>query len=247
MQIQVSDMGLEEQCSNEDMQISRADIPIVREHPLDVKDDNSLEDSRVIKIGNTEPASQLPRTIYAPIGDAEFWLKVHIGLVEYALRTAKNSILAQKIAEARVELVQNDLYRQYSDKTRLEEELKKEKIRSENYKFGIQLALLLADNKVEEKEKIIKMYEERFGTREELLKLAQAEENCLLEGRSCKTKYNCISKFIESHKTGKCPKTIGQRAADFVEKLLNPKTYLGMATAFYTAFRGKTADDDNCG
>jgi hypothetical protein len=282
-------MGLEERCEDGDMHVSTASIPIIREHPLDVKDGDSPEDSRIIQIAEDQPAneSQLPRTIYAPIGDAEFWMSVHVGLLEYALRTAEQSILDKQLAEARVNLVQNDLYKQFTDKIKLSNQLEAQKELNEQEKMAhqtqtalmlakqinlvymmamtesshkaeinaleeqqelqLQITMLRASNEVEARENIIKMYEERFGSREELLKLAQAEETCMGK-RNCQTRdYNCISKLIKMHEEGKCPKSVGTRMADFVEKLLSPRTYTNIVSALYAAFRGKENHEDSCG
>jgi hypothetical protein len=284
-------MGLEERCNDEDMHVSTANIPIIRELPLDVTDGDSPEDSRIIRISPEDqpaPQNQLPRTIYAPLGDAEFWFGIHLGLAEYALRVAGQSILDKQLVEAHALLVENDLARQFAAKERLTEELAAQKklttterqvhLEQMAFIFGqyldlertlkiaqgkhearikelekiqdlrLQLYRLCASNEIEAKETIIKMYEERFGSREELEKLARAEEDCIGKGRNCATKdYNCISKLIALHEKGKCPKTAGERMADFVEKLLSPKTYSNIVNALYTAFRGKERDADSCG
>lgn len=106
---------------------------------------------------------------------------------------------------------------------------------------------LAAENGAESKEAIIQMYEKRFGSREKLLKLAEAEQKCEDKSKNCqRTNYDCMDKLIQYHETGKCPKTTGQRMADFMEKLLCPKTYSKIVTALYEAFRGKPKQDD-CG
>jgi hypothetical protein len=240
-------MGLEDRCGDEDMHVSTAGIPIIREHPLDVKDGDSPEDSRIMNAPPENPVlqNQLPRTIYAPLGDAEFWIGIHLGLVSYALQIAEQSILDKIMAEARVELVQSDLYRQFTEKVQILDELKTQKKLAENYKFTIQLAVLLTQNKVEEKDNIIRMYEERFGTQEELLALAKAEEDSKLPGALGPRKYVNIGSLIEQHKTG-VQLTLGDKMFVFAERLLSPKTYSDIATAVYEAFTGKK-DVDSCG
>lgn len=269
----MSEMGLEERCE-EDMHVSTARIPIIREHPLDISEGDSLEDSKIIAAVRQ---SQLPRTIYAPIGDAEFWIEIHLGLVAYALRAAEQSMLEKHIEEARIVLIQNDLYRQFRDKVHLSNELaaKQDQIDKERkehlsmtaniltryinliYLFGIekdrhdtevqllskehelslQLFGLHVSNEIEAKELVIKMYEGRFGSREELMKLAKAEENSRLPGMLGPRKYADISTYVKQHETGKQPKTIGQQMVDCFEKLFNPDTYGNIARAVYRAFR----------
>lgn len=288
--VRVSDMGLEERCDDEDMHVSTARIPIVQEHPLDISEGDSLEDSRIMQAIPGEqptPENQLPRTIYAPLGDAEFWFGIHLGLVEYALRAAGQSMHDKNLAEARINLIQNDLYRQFTDKMHINSELVAQKELNEKekkthisqlafvfakyidlvYAMGIaqdrhettiqelekmqdlrlQFYRLCASNEIERKENVIKMYEERFGSREELEKLAQAEENTKLPGTLGPRKYADISALIKQHETGERPKTVGQRMADFAEKLLSPKTYSNIVNALYAAFRGKEQRDDSCG
>jgi len=106
---------------------------------------------------------------------------------------------------------------------------------------------LAAENEAEQKEIIIQMYEKRFGSREKLLKLAEAERKCEEREASCQREnYDCMDKLIKQHETGKCPNTAGQKIADFLERLLDPKTYSQITTALYDAFRGKIKTDD-CG
>jgi hypothetical protein len=242
-------MGLEERCGDEDMHVSTTRIPIIQEHPLDVKDGDSLEDSRIMHVvpesGKTTQ-NQLPRTIYAPIGDAEFWMDIHIGLLEYALHAAENSILEKDVAETRVALVQSDLYIQFTERMRLQDDLRVQKQLAENYKFVIHLAVLLTQNKIEEKDNILRMYEERFGTQEELLKLAKAEEDSKLPGIAGPRKYVNIGEIIKQHETG-VRITLGDRMFLFAERLLSPKTYSDIATAVYKSFTGKIQNDDVCG
>jgi hypothetical protein len=239
-------MGLEERCNDEDMHVSTAGIPIIREHPLDIKDGDSLEDSRIFQAAENNPHEiQLPRTIYAPLGDAEFWMGIHIGLLEYALNAAQQSILEKQLADTRVALVQNDLYRQFKDKLQLQREFESQKQLAESYKLVLRLASLLTQNKVEERDNIIKMYEERFGTQEEILKLARAEEESKLPGPLGPRKYVEISSLIKQHKTG-VKLTLADKMFLFAERLLNPKTYSNMATAVYEAFTGKK-NEDSCG
>ncbi len=284
MWVRVSDMGLEERCGDEDMHVSTARIPIIREYSIDVTDGDSIEDSKIME---AIPQSQLPRTIYAPLGDAEFWIGIHLGLVEYALRTAEQSILEKHITETRISLIQNDLYMQFTDKLHINSELVAQKElneqeRKENlsrtaliiskyvltiyergiaqyrheleiqklekeHELDIQLLGLRASNEIEAKEIVIRMYEERFGTRQELERLAQAEENTKLPGMLGPRKYADISTLIKQHETGERPKTVGQRMADFAEKLLSPETYSNIVNALYAAFRGKEQRDDCCG
>jgi len=237
-------MGLEERCGDEDMHVSTARIPIIREYSIDVTDGDSIEDSKIME---AIPQSQLPRTIYAPLGDAEFWIGIHLGLVSYAMREAEKQMLEVNVASTRISLIQNDLYKQFREKVQLQEEFKMQKNLAENYKFVIQLAMLLTQNKVEEKENILRMYEERFGSRDDLMKLAKAEENTKLPGMLGPRKYADISTLIKQHETGERPKTVGQRMADFAEKLLSPETYSNIVNALYAAFRGKEQRDDCCG
>ncbi len=274
-------MGLEERCEDGDMHVSTARIPIVREHPLEISEGDSLEDSRIIELAGP---SQLPRTISAPLGEAEFWFGIHLGMVEYAMRVAGESILEKQLADARIALIQNDLYRQFTDKMHLSNELFAQKVLNEQeriyhlsraahiisryinliYERGImqdrhetevqelgkehELAMqflgLRASNEIEAKDDIIKMYEKRFGSREELMKLAQAEEKSKLNGPLGPRKYADISTFIKQHETGKQPKTIGQQMVDCFEKLLNPDTYGNIARAVYRAFRKDMRDKE---
>ncbi len=107
---------------------------------------------------------------------------------------------------------------------------------------------LAAENDSEQKEIILQMYEKRFGSREKLLKLAEAEKKCEEKGKNCqRANYDCMDKLIQQHETGRCPKTTGQRMADFLEKLFDPKTYSKITTALYDTFRGKQPKQDDCG
>jgi hypothetical protein len=112
------------------------------------------------------------------------------------------------------------------------------------HKFVLQFAMLCASNRIEEKETIINMYAERFGSVEEILKLARAEENSKLAGPLGPRKYVNISTLIKQHETGK--PTVGQKISNLFEKLLSPTTYGNIASAVYSAFRGKEPDS-SCG
>lgn len=236
-------MGLEDRCGDEDMHVSTARIPTIHEHPLDISEGDSVEDSRILQ---AMPESQLPRTIYAPLGDAEFWIGIHLGLVSYAMREAEKQMLDVTLASTRLSLVQNDLYRQFSEKMNLQEELNVQKSLAKHYKFAIQIAILLAQNKVEEKDNLLKMYEERFGTISDLLKLAQAEENSKLPGPLGPRKYVNIAALIKQHETGD-RYTLGDKIFAFTDRLLSPKTYSDIAAAVYNAFTGKSRESDSCG
>jgi hypothetical protein len=274
-------MGLEERCEDDDMHVSTVSIPIIREEKVGIVDENSPADTQVIqrleKRLEDPTAPQWPPVVYAPLGEPEFWLDIHLGLVSYALRVAGESILEKQLADARIALIQNDLYRQFTDKIHLSNELFAQKVLTEQeriyhlsraahiisryinliYERGImldrhesevqelgkaheldmQLLGLCASNEIEAKDNVIKMYEARFGSREELMKLARAEEKSKLPGMLGPRKYADISTFVKQHETGKQPKTVGQQMVDCFEKLLNPDTYGNIARAVYRAFR----------
>ncbi len=290
----VSDMGLEERCGDEeDMHVSTASIPILREEKAGIVEENSPAETQVIRrleerLENPA-APQWPPIVYAPIDDPEFWLEFHNAVQRAGIQQLRDSDVARQLAEARILLIQNDLDRQYADKIRLgnqlenvSAELAAVKKQSEQqiadhlrtkadifakyinlvYLLGIErdqhettvlelekaveqmsnnerkyyFGLLCAANEVEARELIIKMYEERFGTREELMKLGKAEENTKLPGTLGPRKYADISAIIKQHQTGK-QKTVGQRIGDFAEKLLSPDTYGNIARAIYRAFK----------
>lgn len=110
--------------------------------------------------------------------------------------------------------------------------------RYEEERTGLYVAALQASNDAEAKEAIIKMYEQRFGSREKLLRLATAEQKCEDKNRPCRREdYACIDKLIQFHEIGRCPKTAGERIARAFEKLTSPSTYYKIARAVLYAFR----------
>ncbi len=260
-------MGKEQGCENpdgEDLEISRT-IPVIPEDFCDIVHGDNPADSGVSLPSRTieEKADQVwPPVVYAPLGDPAFWLEFHIGHVAYALRQAEKIQADALLAEARNEILEASVEREWWEKVRLgnqlekQEDAHKEEMRKElsnranviaKYIHLIYLRHLMADRyetKIEEKETLIRMYEERFGSVEELLKLSQAEENSKLAGPLGPRKYVNISTLIKQHETGRKP--LMHRVSDVLEKMLSPTTYGNIASAVYAAFRGKEPDN-SCG
>jgi hypothetical protein len=267
---------------------STSGIPIVRDEegllveertrpPAEqiIVDDDSPADSRIYgNVGNPPPQQQIEQiAIHAPLGDGKFWLWVHLKLVAYALQKLS---VDKEIAEARGELLEANVAREYRGRRATEQELGKTKLllelreyalasatfalfeesdksedlqsqltklqeklnQYEEERTGLYVAALRASNDAEAKEVIIKMYEQRFGSREKLLRLATAEQKCEDKNRPCRREdYACIDKLIQYHEVGRCPKTVGERIARAFEKLASPTTYYKIARAILYAFR----------
>jgi hypothetical protein len=261
--------------NDDDMHVSQEIKILIPEQELLKIDDDSPEMSGVYSPdgqGNPSPQQQ---TIKAPIGDPIFWLYIHVGMVDYAIRKFDQD---KRLAEVRGELLEANVAREYAARKEAEKELKKLKdlialresaltetvialFRTEDKNETLELRLkntenalaavsedyfpalvraLAAENKAEQKEILLQMYEKRFGSREKLLKLAEAEQKCEDQQRKCmRENYGCIDKITQYHDLGRCPKTVGQRISHFLERITSPATYYKIARAIRYAFTKK--------
>jgi len=260
----VSGSDLDGRCEETDRIHVSGEIPILREVDTreEVPDESQpdLDDSRVIHVRS-------PKTV-SEIQEHRYWKWLHIDVVRDLIKElqisatiaeVRGEVLEANVAREyhekmelqkalkaerhdKVEIFTRYLHRIYlhrleeSDREYAEESLAEANSRIIAYHI---VALGLSD-KINEQEKLIREYARRFGSPEDLRKLKEAEENCAKKGTNCKREdYDCISKLLEHHGAGKCPKTTGQRMMDFLEKIANPDTYYNIAQAVYRAFRKK--------
>jgi hypothetical protein len=269
----VSDGNLEDKCEDSrEMHIS-GEIPI-----LDDREDvpeSDLDNSQIIHVSAPKSLEEIQTHRY--------WKWVRIDVVRELIEKLLGD---KKIAEARGEVLEANVAREYKGKIKAETDLKKAqsavtywqsevsvvlgeffklydaylKLEKGNYalqnhlknseekEVGLILEIMRVNGEAEAKETMLKLYEQRFGSREKLLKLLQAEEKCEQAGRKCKKQYDCISQIIEMHETGKCPKTVGQRIAYCFERLTD--LAFEMAKRVYNVLDGrkyKSVEIKECG
>ena len=121
----MSDGDLEGKCEETDeLQISTSGIPIIREKPLLKIEDDSIQDSGVYGTGATnENTAAEQADIKAPLGDPMFWLWFYASTQSHVL---EKTILDKILYEARGEILEASVKREYEEKTKLEEALKAE-------------------------------------------------------------------------------------------------------------------------
>ncbi len=263
----MSDGDLEGKCEETDRINVSGEIPILRpddtrEEALD-ESQPELYDSKVIHLRTPKPISEIQEHLY--------WKWVRIDIVRAIIDELQNTA---NIAEARGEVLEANVAREYQEKIKLQEALKaenhdkieifmrylhriylhrleesdrelaeedlakaNEKIKMlENSELGSLFVKLGLSNEIEKQDALIKEYAKRFGTPESLWKLKEAEENRAMNGQKL-PKYQTIEELITYYHTGKLPKTTGQRAMDFLEKIANPDTFYNIAQAVYRAFK----------
>ncbi len=189
---------LEDKCGEDsDIRISHVDLPVVKE----------------------EKDPSAPSAIMGPTYE-EVENTANEALMDAAWYRARyeNMAIQLLVAEAQCEIRGANHDKLYKELQGTIQELRKLKTENDAYKDAIlkqDLPVMELNGLLEEAKTLIRMYEERFGPVEKLLELAELQDKQAI----MYPKGDLIEKLIYIHKTGKRPKTVGQRLADCAERI----------------------------
>ncbi len=123
----MSDGDLEGKCEETgDLQISTSGIPIIKDPEHCLIDEQKFPSTERLLVDSSTPTDEvyLENTVNAPLGEGRFWLWFHLNILSYSIRELSEK---KEFAELRAVLLENNVKREYEEKTKLEEALKAEK------------------------------------------------------------------------------------------------------------------------
>lgn len=122
----MSDGDLEGKCKQTDeMHISTSGIPIIKDPEHCLIDEQRFPSTERLLVDSSTPTDEvyLENTVNAPLGNGRFWLWFHLNILSYSIRELSEK---KEFAELRAVLLENNVKREYEEKTKLEEALKAE-------------------------------------------------------------------------------------------------------------------------